>query len=202
MSSISLDETDVRSGRYQVLLFLCLSAMVAYIQRAALSVPASEIAADLQFADLARDMGWIQSAWYLAYGLMQIPSGWFADRLGSRRALAIFSVVWSLATLLTAFANDFQSLLVLWSVMGLPKQVRFRAQPKRWGEFFPTRSEPARPDGWPVEWRLEAHSRPHWPLDSCSGSRHWRNPWMWTGETSTGSVCDPGIFSGQWCSSL
>ncbi len=67
MSSISLDETDVRSGRYQVLLFLCLSAMVAYIQRAALSVPAAEIAGDLKFADLARDMGWIQSAWYLAY---------------------------------------------------------------------------------------------------------------------------------------
>ena len=68
------------------LAFLCLSAAIAYIQRAALSVPADEIAGDLEFADLARDMGWIQSAWYLCYGLMQMPSGWLADRMGSRRA--------------------------------------------------------------------------------------------------------------------
>lgn len=147
MSSISVDETDVRSGRYQVLLFLCLSAMVAYIQRAALSVPAAEIAGDLKFADLARDMGWIQSAWYLAYGLMQIPSGWLADRLGSRRALAIFSVVWSLATFLTAFANDFRSLLVMWSVMGAAQAGAFPCAAKALGRIFPD-TERARATGW------------------------------------------------------
>lgn len=118
MSAAPHDEVDVHGSRYQVLAFLCLSAAIAYIQRAALSVPAAEIAGDLKFADLARDMGWIQSAWYFSYGLMQIPSGWLADRLGSRRALAIFSVVWSLATLLTAFATDFTSLLVIWILMG------------------------------------------------------------------------------------
>ena len=68
---------DVRSGRYQVLAFLCLSAAIAYIQRAALSVPALRSPAICEFADLARDMGWIQSAWYLSYGLMQFPAaGW------------------------------------------------------------------------------------------------------------------------------
>ena len=146
MSSISSDDVEVRNGRYQVLAFLCLSAAIAYIQRAALSVPAAEIATDLKFADLASDMGWIQSTWYLSYGLMQIPSGWIADRLGSRRALAIFSVVWSLATLLTAFATDYVSLLVMWGLMGAAQAGAFPCAAKALGRIFPE-TERARATG-------------------------------------------------------
>lgn len=136
-SKVETVESDVYNGRYQVLALLCVSAMIAYIQRAALSVPAAEIAGDLGFADLARDMGWIQSAWYLSYGLMQIPSGWLADRLGSRRALAIYSVVWSLATLLTSMATDFYSLLVMWSLMGAAQAGAFPCAAKAIGRIFP-----------------------------------------------------------------
>ena len=140
------DEMAVHQGRYRVLALLCISAAIAYVQRAALSVPASEIAGDLEFADLARDMGWIQSAWYFSYGLMQIPSGWLADRLGSRRALAIFSVVWSLATLLTAFVTDFVSLLVMWSLMGAAQAGAFPCAAKALGRIFPE-TERARATG-------------------------------------------------------
>jgi sugar phosphate permease len=140
------DEMVVHQGRYQVLALLCISAAIAYVQRAALSVPASEIAGDLEFANLARDMGWIQSAWYFSYGLMQIPSGWLADRLGSRRALAIFSVVWSLATLLTAFVTDFVSLLVMWSLMGAAQAGAFPCAAKALGRIFPE-TERARATG-------------------------------------------------------
>ena len=140
------DEMVVHQGRYQVLALLCISAAIAYVQRAALSVPASEIAGDLEFADLARDMGWIQSAWYFSYGLMQIPSGWLADRLGSRRALAIFSVVWSSVTLLTAFVTDFVSLLVMWSLMGAAQAGAFPCAAKALGRIFPE-TERARATG-------------------------------------------------------
>ena len=146
MTTDLLDADDVQRGRYQVLAFLCVSAAIAYIQRAALSVPAAEIAGDLRFVDLARDMGWIQSVWYLSYGLMQIPSGWIADRLGSRRALAIFSIVWSLATLLSAFATDFVSLLLTWALMGASQAGAFPCAAKAIGSIFPE-SERARATG-------------------------------------------------------
>lgn len=146
MTTDLLDADDVQRGRYQVLAFLCVSAAIAYIQRAALSVPAAEIAGDLRFADLARDMGWIQSVWYLSYGLMQIPSGWIADRLGSRHALAIFSIVWSLATLLSAFATDFVSLLLTWALMGASQAGAFPCAAKAIGSIFPE-SERARATG-------------------------------------------------------
>ncbi|MFM7129333.1 MAG: MFS transporter, partial [bacterium] len=70
----------------QVLGLFCLMAAIAYIQRAALSVPAKEIAADLHFQDVAAEMGIIQSVWYFSYALMQLPGGFLADRLGSRMA--------------------------------------------------------------------------------------------------------------------
>lgn len=128
---------EIHRGRYHVLVFLCLSAVIAYVQRAALSVPASEIARDLRFADLALDMGRIQTVWYLCYGLMQLPSGWLADRLGSRTALAIFSVAWSLATLLSALASDFISLLLLWGLMGAAQAGAFPCAAKALGRIFP-----------------------------------------------------------------
>jgi MFS family permease len=146
MSHISHESLDVHQGRYQVLALLCLCAVIAYVQRAALSVPAAEIASDLRFSDLARDMGRIQSGWYLGYALMQLPSGWLADRIGSRRGLAILSVGWSLATLLCVFAADFLSLLLFWSVMGAAQAGVFPCAVKALGQIFPE-TERARSTG-------------------------------------------------------
>src|SRR5690349_12793293 len=103
--------------RYRLLLLLTVCAVIAYIQRAAISVPLARIADDLSITNVARDMGWVQSAWYFGYAAMQIPSGWLADRLGSRYALALLCSVWSLLTLLTGFASDYWSLLLIWGLM-------------------------------------------------------------------------------------
>jgi MFS family permease len=146
MSYGPAEEAAVRSGRYQVLTLICASAAIAYIQRAALSVPAEEIAQDLKFEDLARDMGWIQSAWYFSYAMMQIPGGWFADRVGSRRSLVIFCVAWSVATFLSAYASGFYSLLWMWSLMGAAQAGAFPSAAKALGRIFPE-TERARATG-------------------------------------------------------
>jgi ACS family D-galactonate transporter-like MFS transporter len=132
--------------RYHVLGFLCVVAGIAYIQRAALSVPANEISRDFAFADLARDMGYIQSAWYLGYAVMQIPSGWTADRVGSRSAIAGFCVLWSTLTLLSGFATGFVSLLVVWCLMGMAQAGAFPCAAKAIGQMF-TNTERARASG-------------------------------------------------------
>ena len=140
------DTDDPRDGRYHVLVLMCLSAAIAYIQRAALSVPAAEIAGDLQISNFARDMGQVQSAWYAGYAVMQLPSGWFADRVGSRRALALFSILWSVMTLLSGFATDFTSLLILWGLMGAAQAGAFPCAAKAIGQIFPD-AERARASG-------------------------------------------------------
>ena len=137
MAGLSNSESQVHAGRYEVLTLLCASAAIAYIQRAALSVPAQEIAGDLAFKDLARDMGTIQSIWYFGYAAMQIPGGWLADRLGARKALIFFSCLWSVATLLAAFASGFTSLAATWGLMGAAQAGAFPCAAKALGRIFP-----------------------------------------------------------------
>jgi MFS family permease len=100
----------------------------------------------LKFANLAQEMGLIQSGWYFGYALMQLPSGWFADRIGSRRALAILTVIWSLMTLLSGIAVGYRSLLVLWFLMGAAQAGAFPCAAKAIGQIFPDR-ERARASG-------------------------------------------------------
>lgn len=137
MAGLSNSESQVHAGRYEVLTLLCASAAIAYIQRAALSVPAQEIAGDLAFKDLARDMGTIQSIWYFGYAAMQIPGGWLADRLGARKALIFFSCLWSVATLLAALSSGFTSLAATWGLMGAAQAGAFPCAAKALGRIFP-----------------------------------------------------------------
>lgn len=89
-------------ARYLVLLWLCLAATIAYVSRNSLAVAEKTIRADLGLTE--REMGWAMSAFFWAYAVTQLPTGWLADRLGSRKALTIFSIGWSLATGLSALA--------------------------------------------------------------------------------------------------
>src|SRR5262249_60965433 len=105
--------------RYRILIFLWAIALIAYLQRAAISVPLPEIGRDLALTDPAWELGLLQSAWYFGYALLQLPSGLLADRIGGRRALVILCVLWSLATAATAFTRDYRGILVAWTLMGV-----------------------------------------------------------------------------------
>ena len=63
--------------------------------------------------------GVVFSAWSAGYAAAQIPSGWLADRWGSRRALALFALLWSVATGLLAASRGYWSLLGFWTLMGV-----------------------------------------------------------------------------------
>jgi len=134
--------------RTQILIFLCVVAGIAYVQRAAISVPAQEIAANLNVAktEFASTMGLVQSAWYLGYALLQIPSGWLADRFGSRRTLAGLCVLWSGFTFLTGLSVDVASLTVVWFLMGAAQAGVFPCAAKAIGQIFPE-SQRARASG-------------------------------------------------------
>lgn len=144
--SAAASPPEAAAGRYRVLGFLCLSAAIAYIHRAAISVPAKEIAEDLRFSDLATGMGNVQSAFYLGYALMQLPGGWLADRFGSRAALAFFCALWSAFTGLCGFATGETSLLWMWGLMGATQAGAFPSATRAIGQLFPD-TERARASG-------------------------------------------------------
>ena len=100
-----------------VLGVLCVAAMIAYIHRSCISVPADWIQFDLKLTE--QEMGQIMSAFYLGYALLQLPAGWLGDRLGSRLALSLFVLGWSLATGLMGLADRFAVMYALWLICGM-----------------------------------------------------------------------------------
>jgi MFS family permease len=104
-------------GSYGLLAMLCAAAAIAYVQRSGISVMAENMQGELGL-DKAR-FGAVFSAWSFGYAVAQIPSGWLADRWGSRRALTLFAGLWSVATGLIAASRGYWSLLGFWTLMGV-----------------------------------------------------------------------------------
>lgn len=83
--------------RYRILLWLTLAAALTYLTRNPLGVAESSIRTDLGLT--LTQSGLLLGAFFWPYALLQIPSGWFSQRYGTRFSLTFFAVAWSLATL-------------------------------------------------------------------------------------------------------
>jgi MFS family permease len=138
--------------RYAILASLWAVALVAYVQRTAISVPLQEIGRDLAvqdtwFGDSTRALGFLQSAWHFGYAILQIPAGRMADRIGGRRAIVLLAVLWSLATAVTGLARTYWELVAAWTAMGALQAGVFPCAVRSLGQVFDDK-ERARAAGW------------------------------------------------------
>src|SRR5262245_11654795 len=120
--------------RYHVLTFLCAAAVIAYVQRLGFNLAEKTVRGDLGLDK--EQIGRVMAAWSLGYALLQLPSGWLADRFGSRRALTVLALAWSVRTGLVVLAWHLSSLLVLCFCMGLAKAGIFPCSTKSIGQWF------------------------------------------------------------------
>ncbi|MCX7826158.1 MAG: MFS transporter, partial [Verrucomicrobiae bacterium] len=97
-------------ARYVVLGFTVVLAAIAYLDRVCISTAATHIKGDLRLDDA--QMGYVYSAFTLAYALCEVPSGWLADRFGARLMLTRIVLWWSLMTAATGWVGGFASLFV------------------------------------------------------------------------------------------
>jgi MFS transporter, ACS family, glucarate transporter len=95
--------------RYGVLFFLCTLALLLYIDRICIGQAETSIRNELGFDK--KQMGWIFSAFMLAYCVFEVPTGHWGDRFGSRGVIARIVVWWSIFTALTGAAFGFYSLV-------------------------------------------------------------------------------------------
>ncbi len=102
--------------RHWVLASLLVITAINYIQRNAISPAATTIEEQLHVSGPQLDLA--AGAFFLAYTLMQVPSGWLAQRWGPRRTLALYAAGWSLALLLCAAATGFLELYLGRLAMG------------------------------------------------------------------------------------
>lgn len=96
--------------RFGVILFAVTLGIITYIDRVCISKAAPLIQADLHFSK--EQMGYIFSAFTLAYALFEIPGGWLGDKMGPRRVLMRVVAWWSIFTAATGYAWNYTSMLV------------------------------------------------------------------------------------------
>ncbi|HEX7932780.1 MAG TPA: MFS transporter [Paraburkholderia sp.] len=94
----------MRKMRWVVILLCFLAIAVNYIDRANLAVAAPQIEKALGIGPA--EMGFILSGFFWTYAFMQMPFGWFVDRVGARIALPIAVGWWSVFTAATALTSS------------------------------------------------------------------------------------------------
>jgi MFS transporter, ACS family, glucarate transporter len=109
-------ETTTTRARYRVVALATGLAMVTYLDRTAIGTLAPGIRRDLGLT--AVEMGWVFTVFQLAYGLFEIPTGRWADRVGTRSVLARIVIWWSVMTMATAAAINYVSMLAIRFLFG------------------------------------------------------------------------------------
>jgi MFS transporter, ACS family, glucarate transporter len=103
--------TGATRVRYKVLAMTMALGAITYLDRVTISVTRPDVARDLDLDPT--QMGYVFSAFYLAYALFEIPTGWWGDRVGTRRVLTRIVCWWSAFTVLTGAAFNYPSLVVI-----------------------------------------------------------------------------------------
>ena len=112
-------------------------AVVTYLDRVCIATAAPFIMADLGLTLV--EMGFVFSAFTLAYSLFEVPSGWLGDRLGARRVLTRIVLWWSAFTMLTGTAQGLGSLVVIRFLFGAGEAGAFPNAVRSFATWFPAR---------------------------------------------------------------
>ena len=123
--------------RWWIAGLLFFSTVINYIDRQTLSVLKPVLTGELGISPA--EYGNILTAFLAAYTVMYVGSGFLVDRWGTRRALSLFMVWWSLANMAHAFARGAWSLGLLRFLLGMGESGNFMAAFKAVSEWYPAR---------------------------------------------------------------
>lgn len=123
--------------RYRVVALTTLLAMVTYLDRVCISTLAPEIRRDLGLSIV--EMGYVFSAFALAYALFEIPTAWWADRAGVRTVLSRIVIWWSIFTVATAAVWNYASLLVARFLFGAGEAGAWPCAARALSRWIPSR---------------------------------------------------------------
>lgn len=133
--SLSPAASPASRVRHRVLALAVLLAGITYLDRVCISLTAPAMMRDLGLSKV--QMSLVFSAFTLAYALFEIPTGWWGDRIGTRKVLTRIVVWWSSFTVFTAAAFNYISLLVIRFLFGAGEAGAWPNAAKTFSRWFP-----------------------------------------------------------------
>ncbi|HGO6124301.1 TPA: MFS transporter [Burkholderia cepacia] len=124
--------------RWAMILMCFLANVINFIDRANLAIAAPSIRADLGLD--AVGMGLVLSAFFWTYAFLQLPAGWFIDKVGVRVSLALAVGWWSAFTVATGAARGLAQLVGVRLMLGVGEAAAIPSFAKVAFNWFP-RSE-------------------------------------------------------------
>ncbi len=130
--------------RWRIFSLLFGFGFLAYLQQKSITVAAERMMPDLNLSQV--QIGWIEWAFVLGYGLFQLPGGIFGQRQGARRTFVIIGLGAFLATIATPMApywlsgvSLFAVLLLLQLLLGCSQAAIFPVSAGVFEVWFPPR---------------------------------------------------------------
>ncbi|MBM3840188.1 MAG: MFS transporter [Verrucomicrobia bacterium] len=121
--------------RWVIVELLFLASLINYFDRATISFALPLISKDLNLGPEAK--GFLLSAFFWSYALMQIPLGTCADRFNLRWLYAGALTLWSVAQGLTGFAGSLALLVFFRIILGIGEAIYLVGGTKVVSLFFP-----------------------------------------------------------------
>jgi MFS family permease len=109
--------TEPTRIRYLIVLVAMLAAVLLYLERVCVSVADVYIREDLRIGKMEMDAAF--GAFFIAYALAQVPSGWLSQRYGPRAMMTLYMLGWSVFGVFIALAQDFWTLFAARFLLGL-----------------------------------------------------------------------------------
>ncbi len=122
-------------ARHRVMAYLAGLAFLTYLDRACLASIKPLVMDDLHLS--MDQINMVFSAFALAYGVFELPTGHWGDRIGRRRVLARIVAWWSTCTIATAGAFNYASLLIVRFLFGVGEAGAFPNATAAIARWFP-----------------------------------------------------------------
>ncbi len=130
-----MSQSNLPSFRWVIVALLFFAAAINYLDRQTISVAIPTISKELGLSKT--DYASIVNRFLLAYAVMQIVTGRFIDRIGTKRGFTIAIVWWSLANMLTGLGRGVGSFSFFRAMLGIGEAAGYPASFKAIAEWFP-----------------------------------------------------------------
>jgi ACS family hexuronate transporter-like MFS transporter len=121
--------------RWVICALLFFATSVAYIDRGIFGYLKETLMAEMGWDTIT--YGYIAATFKLAYAISLAVAGWFTDKLGTRKALAIAIVLWSFAAMSPGLATSALTFGIAMFLLGIGEAANFPACNKTVAEWFP-----------------------------------------------------------------